>query len=83
MRNLEQGVLATALPTAIRSLESGAIVVPLADRLLTPLYHEGRLRLLFFLPPAPEPAVVRQWLHTVKAWRFSWGVAETVGSHND
>ena len=82
MRNLEQGVLATALPVAIKSLESGAIVVPLAGRLLTPLYHEGRLRLLLLLPPDPEPAVFRRWLQTVKAWRFEWGTLETAGARN-
>jgi hypothetical protein len=82
MRNVEQGVLATALPAAIRSRESGAIVVPLSGRLLTPLYHEGRLRLLFLLPPDPEPAVLRRWLQMVKAWRFKWGTTETAGSGN-
>jgi len=82
MRNLEQGVLATALQVAIKSLESGAIVVPLAGRLLTPLYHEGRLRLLFLLPPDPAPNVYRSWLQTVKAWRFEWGTMETAGSRN-
>jgi len=83
MRDLEQGLLATALPTAIRSLESGAIVVPLSGRLLTPMYHEGRLRLLFVLPPDPEPAAVKRWLQTVQTWRFSWGTMETAESaHN-
>ncbi|WP_257535110.1 hypothetical protein [Mycobacterium ulcerans] len=82
MRNLDHGVLTAALPAAIASLEGGSIVVPLADRLLTPLYHDGRLRRLMLLPPDPEPAVFRRWLQTMKAWRFSWGTMETgLGRH--
>ena len=79
MRTLEQGVLATALPAAIASLERGAIVVPLSGRLLTPLYQQERLRRLLVLPPDSEPAEVRRWLQIVKDWRFNWGAMETAG----
>ncbi|QUR65732.1 hypothetical protein [Mycobacterium spongiae] len=76
MRSLEPGVLAQALPTAITGLEGGTAVVPVDGRLLTPLYHEGRLRLLFLLPPDPDAAVFKNWLHTVKAWHIVWGTTE-------
>ena len=70
MRHLEQRVLATALPSAVRTHQDGAVAVRLADRFLTPIYLHGRLRLLLFLPASPEPAQLKSWLRTVKAWNF-------------
>lgn len=80
MRNLKKSVLAGALPTAIKGLEDGAIVVPLSGRWLTPIFHEGKLRLLLLLPPDPEGALFESWLRIVKAWHIRWGIVQTAGS---
>lgn len=79
MRNLKQSLLAGALPTAMKGLEDGAIVVPLSGRWLTPIFHEGELRLLFLLPPDPDAALFESWLRIVKAWYIRWGVVQTAG----
>lgn len=78
MRNLDQSLLAMALPSAVKSHEDGAVIVQVSDRWLTPIYQRGRLRLLLFLPPDPEPALFKSWLRTVKAWNFGLSNAETV-----
>ncbi|CAM4443130.1 hypothetical protein MB901379_03145 [Mycobacterium basiliense] len=82
MRDLEQGLLAQALPTAAMSLEGGVSVVPLSGRGLTPIYRRGRLRLLLVLPRDPQPALFKRWLHVVRMWHIAWGtkeIAESVG----
>ena len=76
MRDLDQGVLATALPAAIRSLEDGTDIVSVSGRWLTPIYHRGTLRLLFVLPPAPEPTPFKGWLDVVKAWHGGGRITE-------
>ena len=83
MQGLEQSQLAGALPAAIKGLEDGAIVVPLSGRWLTPIFHQGELRLLFLLPPDPETELFESWLRIVKAWNVSWASQQTAGSaHN-
>lgn len=77
MRDLDPSVLATALPAAMRSLEDGTNVVAVSGRWLTAIHHRGRLRLLFFLPPEPEPAAFQRWLGIVKAWNRGEQSAES------
>ena len=79
MRNLEHGLLARAIPTAMKSLEGSAVVVPLSGRWLTPIFDEGELRLLLVMPPDPEPAQVEHWSRIVRARRFALGTLETAG----
>ena len=38
----------------MRSLEDGTTVAPVSGRWLSALFHEGKLRLLFILPPEFE-----------------------------
>lgn len=75
MRNLDPTLLATALPTAVASLEDGADTVPLSGRWLTPLYQGATLRLLFVLPADPDPSSLKTWRATVRAWQLD-AVAE-------
>ncbi|MCX6481377.1 MAG: hypothetical protein NTY24_13620 [Mycobacterium sp.] len=75
MRNLDPTLLATALPTAVASLEDGADTVPLSGRWLTPLYQGPTLRLLFVLPADPDPSSLKTWRATVRAWQLD-AVAE-------
>lgn len=75
MRNLDPTLLATALPTAVASLEDGADTVLLSGRWLTPLYQGATLRLLFVLPADPDPSSLKTWRATVRAWQLD-AVAE-------
>lgn len=70
MRTLEPALLATALPTAVASLDEGVDTVALSGRWLTPLFRGATLRLLFVLPADPEPARFKRWLDTVRAWHL-------------
>ncbi|MCH9667321.1 MAG: hypothetical protein K0U76_03250 [Actinomycetia bacterium] len=83
MRSLKRSLLAGALPTAMKGLEDGAIVVPLSGRWLTPIFHRGRLRLLLLLPPDPEDALLESWLRIVQAWHIRWGATQTARSTSD
>lgn len=80
MRSLKRSLLAGALPTAVRGLENGAVVVPLSGRWLTPIFHQGRLRLILLLPPEPEDAILESWLRMVQTWHISWGTTQAAGS---
>ena len=70
MRNLDPALLATALPTAMASLEDGVDTVPLSGRWLTPLFEGATLRLLFVLPADPDPSSLKIWRATVRAWQL-------------
>jgi hypothetical protein len=70
MRTLDTALLATALPTAMASLDDGADTVPLSGRWLTPIYRGATLRLLFVLPADPEPSSLTTWRATVRAWQI-------------
>jgi len=61
IRRLKQRLLAGALPTATRSLEDGVTAAPLSGRWLSALFHQGKLRLLFILPPEFERDLFRSW----------------------
>jgi hypothetical protein len=80
MRGLERRLVARILPTAVRSLGDGANVVQLSGRSLTPIFHRGRLRLIFVLPPDVEPDQFQGWLRTVRAWQVGTPTTE-VTSH--
>ncbi len=81
MRALDPEVLATALQSAVASREEGHDTIVVSDRLLTPVYLGGVLRMLLVLPPDPEPARHREWLDTVRSWNLDAGnaVAGSVG----
>ncbi|MDT5017060.1 MAG: hypothetical protein QOD39_3220 [Mycobacterium sp.] len=68
MRDLDRSLLARILPTAVKSLEEGTNVIQLSGRWLTPIFHEGKLRLLFLLPPDSEAEQFQGWLRIVRAW---------------
>lgn len=77
MRNLNPELLAGALPMALASTEDGNDVIALSGRWLTPLYRWGTLRLLFILPPGPEPERFRDWRDTMRNWNLDAGILET------
>lgn len=79
MRRLETGLLARALPAAVNCLEDGVSVVALSGHFLTPVFHRGKLRLLFVLPHDPEAALFESWLQIVKDWHLRRANADTAG----
>ncbi len=84
MRNIDQSLLAQALPSATQCLEDGTIMVLVSNRWLTPIFHRGTLRLLFVLPSDPEATRVRSWKTIVRGWNVSSLAPNvTVGAHSD
>jgi hypothetical protein len=79
MRELDSEFLAGVLPAAVNSMEDGVDTILLAGRRLTPLYRGGVLRLLFILPAGAEPARVRDWLGTVRAWHLGTAATDSAG----
>lgn len=79
MHNLEKSVLVRALPMAVRCLENGVSVVALSGRLLTPVFHHGKLRLLFLLPHDPEPALFESWMRIINDWHVRRGSTAAAG----
>lgn len=75
MRNLESNVLVRALPMAVHCLEDGVSVVALSGRLLTPVFHHGKLRLLFLLPHDPEAGLFESWMRIIRDWHVCRGTA--------
>jgi hypothetical protein len=78
IRKLKQRLLAGVLPTATRSLEDGTTVAPVSGRSLSALFHQGKLRLLFILPPEFETELFRSWLRIVKVWHIGGRTTESV-----
>jgi hypothetical protein len=71
LRDLERTVLVRILPTAMRSLGEGAAVAPIAGRLMTPVFDQGKLRIIFVLPAEFTNDQLRRWRRTVSAWHGS------------
>ncbi len=79
MRELDPAFLAGVLPAAATSVEDGLDTVVLEGRRMTPVYCGGLLRLLFVLPADPEPARLRDWLDTVRAWHLGPVATDATG----
>lgn len=75
-RTLDNGLLAGVLPTAMRSLEEGAAEVRVSGRWFTPIFHHGKLRLLFVLPSTFDAALSGRWLQAVERWQVGGGAME-------
>ncbi len=70
MRVLHPDLLVAILPTAMRSLDEDALVVAVAGRWLSPIFHHNKVHMVFLLPDAPDPMLFHRWLHTLKTWRL-------------
>ena len=70
MRSLDPDLLVGLLPAAIRSLDDDALIVPVAGRWLSPIFHHNKVQVVFLLPPDPGPEQFRRWLRTLKTWRL-------------
>jgi hypothetical protein len=70
MRTLDPDLLATLLPSAMKSLDDDALVVQMAGRWVSPIFHHNKVRMVFLLPPDPGTEDFQQWLRTLRAWRL-------------
>ena len=70
MRTLDDDLVPAILPSAMRSLDDDALVVSVAGRWLTPVFHANKVRMIFLLPPHPDPDTFQRWLRTLRAWRL-------------
>jgi hypothetical protein len=67
-RTLPQNLLVGLLPSAMKSLGQGAVMVQVSDRWVTPLFCDGMLRLIFVLPSGFESDALRGWRRAVNTW---------------
>jgi len=67
-RDLGQSLQAAILPKAMKSLDEGAVVTPVSGRWVSPIFHQGNLRLILVLPPESDTDLFRRWRRTVNAW---------------
>lgn len=79
MRTLGPTLLATGLQAAAGGPEDGRVLLTVSDRLITPIYSEGALRLLVVLPPDPSADAVRRWRDAVESWQAGTTTAEVAG----
>lgn len=70
MRTLDEDLVPAILPAAMKSLDDDALVVSVAGRWLSPIFHQNKVRMIFLLPPNPEPTQFQRWLRMLRAWRL-------------
>jgi hypothetical protein len=70
MRALDSDLVVAILPKAMRSLDDDALVVSVAGRWVSPIFHRNKVRMVFLLPPEPGAEQFQRWLRTLKAWRL-------------
>ena len=70
MRTLDPDLLAVLLPSAMKSLDDDALVVQVADRWVSPIFHHNKVRMVFLLPVDPGTENFQQWLRMLRAWRL-------------
>lgn len=69
LSDLEAGLLVGILPMAMKSLDDGSVVTSISGRSISAIFHEGKLRLVFILPPQFDRADLRHWRGTVNDWQ--------------
>ena len=67
--DMDSGLLVGILPMAMKSLDEGAVVTSVSGRSMSAIFHEGKLRLVFILPPEFDSADLRRWRRTVNEWQ--------------
>lgn len=70
MRALDTELVALILPAAMKALDDDALVVSVAQRWVSPIFHDNKVRMIFVLPHDPPPERFHRWLRTLKAWRL-------------
>ena len=65
---MQQSVLVGLLPAAMKSIDQGTVVASVSNRWVTPIFYEGKLRLIFVLPAEFDTDRLRHWRRTVNTW---------------
>lgn len=68
VRALDRSLLARLLPAATRCLGQGMLLCEVAGHQVTPVFHDGDVRLIFVLPREAEPEARQRWWRTVNDW---------------
>lgn len=68
-RDLDQSLLVGILPMATRSLDEGSVVTSVSGASVSAIFFQGKLRLVFALPPEFASADLRRWRRTVNDWQ--------------
>ncbi len=74
-RRLDDTVAGGALSAAARSLAAGETVVAASGRLLSAVFVDGAMRLLFVLPAGTDEALAATWRRMVADWYVARGTA--------
>jgi hypothetical protein len=67
-RTLPQNLLVGLLPSAMKSLGQGGVVVQVSDRWMTPVFYDGNLRVILVLPAEFGTDGLRRWRRSVNTW---------------
>jgi hypothetical protein len=67
-RALPHNLLVVLLPSAMKSLGQGAVVVQVSDRWMTPVFYDGNLRVIFVPPADFDTGGLRRWRRSVNTW---------------
>jgi hypothetical protein len=81
-RILAHNLLVTLLPSAMRSLGQGAVVVQVSDHWMTPAFYEGKLRMIFVLPADVDTNGVRRWRRSVNTWNACGSLRDVSHVHS-
>ena len=76
LAGLDQTLLVGILPMAVKSLTEGTLLTSVSGRWVTPVFHRGKLRLIFILPPECDRDRLRQWRRAVNTWHAGGRGAE-------
>jgi acyl dehydratase len=81
-RGLHQNLQVALLPTAMKSLDQGAVVASVSNRWVTPVFYNGKLRLIFVLPAEIETDRLRGWRRIVNTWNACGDASDVSHVHS-
>ncbi|WP_196223298.1 hypothetical protein [Roseibium sp. RKSG952] len=70
IRKLDAHQIVQILSKVRQSAETGSFLQPLGDRLMQPVFVDGKVRLLLILPPGAAREDVSAWLMEFRQWQF-------------
>lgn len=81
-RTLQQNLQVALLPAAMKSLDQGAVVASIANRWVTPVFYNGKLRLIFVLPVEIDTDRLRRWRRIMNTWNACGDASDVSHVHS-
>ncbi|MDT5211501.1 MAG: hypothetical protein QOF67_3916 [Mycobacterium sp.] len=81
-RALQHNLVVGLLPSAMKSLGQGTVVVQVSDRWVTPIFYEGNLRGILVLPTEFDTDGLQRWRRTVNTWNACAGSRDVSHVHS-